>query len=139
MDPRKEEALRILLLDLAKLRVQNTPVLAPKGTARTSITGTIVLGMTETGTTALGTTETEIGPGMVLRSVSQKRSLYASSVISQATIPLVALTIRNHIKRPRSNQLSRNTTRHLQPVLRLPDQAQRRLRLSVSMGTPMIL
>jgi len=119
MDQRKEEALRIQLLDLANLQVPNTPVLAPKGTVRTSITETIVLGMTETGTmtetgiTAPGTTETEVGPGMILRSVSWKRSLYASSVISQATIPLVALSVRNHIKGPRSNQLSRNATHHL--------------------------
>ena len=72
MDQRKEEALRIQLLDLAKLRVLNTPVLAPKGTVKTSIIETIVLGitetgtMTETGTTDLGTTETEIGLGMIL-------------------------------------------------------------------------
>ena len=50
MHPIRGEVLRTYLLDLALLRVRNTPVLAPKGTVRTDITGTTAATrMTETG------------------------------------------------------------------------------------------
>jgi hypothetical protein len=79
MHPIRGEVLRTYLLGLALLRVRNTPVLAPKGTVRTDITGTTALRITETG----------IGLGTNLRSASQKKSLYTTSVISQATTLLV--------------------------------------------------
>ena len=111
MDQIGEGALQTLLLGLALLRVRSTPVSAPKGTVRTDIIGT----------TALGMTETRIGLGMNLQTVSQRRSLYVTSVISQATMPLVAQNVRS-LRRPKFNRLSRSTTRHQQPVLSLlPD------------------
>jgi hypothetical protein len=60
MDPMKGEVLRTKLPGLALLRVRITPVLVPKGTVRTDITGTTALRMTGTG----------IGPGMNLPPVS---------------------------------------------------------------------
>jgi hypothetical protein len=110
MDQTRREALRMSLLGLAPLRFQSTPVLAPKGTVKTSITGTTALGITETG----------IGQGTNPRPVSLRKSLYATAVISQATMPPVAQIVRS-LRRLRFNPLSRNTTRHRQPVLSLPD------------------
>jgi hypothetical protein len=82
-----------------RIRPRSTPVLAPKGTVRTDITRTTVLRMIRT----------RIGLGTNLRSVSQKESLYAIGVISQATMLLVAQIVRS-VRRPKFNLLSRKTT-----------------------------
>ncbi len=77
MDQMRREVLRT---SLTLLRVRNTPVLAPKGTARTDTIGTTAQGMTGT-RTGLGT---RTDPGTNPRLSSQKKSLRATGVISQA-------------------------------------------------------
>ena len=90
MDQMRRRALRT---GPALLRVRNTPVLALKGTARTDTIGT----------TAQGTTGTGIDLGTNPRLVSQRKSLYAISVISQAIMSLIVLTTRSYTRKPKSN------------------------------------
>jgi len=91
---------RALQTGLALLQVQNTPILALKGTTRTNTIRTTVLGITRT-RTDLGTNP---------QPVSQEKSLYAISVISQATMSLIALTTESHLQKPKFNLFNRNTT-----------------------------
>src|SRR5277367_5957010 len=116
MGQTRREALRMPPLGPALLQGQSTPVLALKGTVRTDTTGT----------TAPGMTGTESGQGTNLRPVSQRKSLYATGVISQVTMLLVAQIVRS-LRRPKFNLLSRKTACHRQLVLSPPDQAQRHL------------
>src|SRR5437868_113931 len=125
MDQMRREVVRT---NLTLLRVRNTPASAPKGTARTDTIGT----------TAQGMTGTRTDPGTKPQLLSQRKSLYAIGVTSQATMLLLARTARS-LRKQKFNLLSRKTTHQwLVPSL-APDQAQRCLRPWASQKTLTIL